>query len=138
MGFTVFSPNGIVFDIMLAVAGLASSAHIPIVSSLLSSIYTVPSTRRQCVFTLFLAGGNAFAVLFGGLGSGLVDTVLDGDWRASFIYIAALFAAVAIASLFVIPSMPRDPPPGLYQSQPEDQSPLLSHLTDKLPGQARD
>lgn len=138
MGLTTFSSNGIVFDIMLGVAGLASAAHIPIMSSILASIYTSPSTRRQCVFTLFLAGGNAFAVLFGGLGSGLVDTALNGDWRASFIYIAALFGAVVVASIFVIPKLPQDESLFPDQSQQEDQLPLLSHPTEKSHSQARD
>lgn len=138
MGFTTFASNGIVFDIMLGVAGLASAAHIPIVSSILASIYTVPSMRRQCVFTFFLAGGNAFAVLFGGLGSGLVDTSLDGDWRASFIYIATLFGAVAVASIFVVPRLPQEQSLSPERSQQGDQLPLLSHPTEKYHAQARD
>lgn len=139
MGLATFSPNGIVFDLMLGLSGLASAAHIPIVSSLLASIYPVPSTRRHCVFTFFLAGGNAFAVLFGGLGSGLVDTVLEGNWRASFTYIATLFAAVAIAGLFVIPNMPPElPVPPISRSQSEDQRPLLSPLAEKPPIQTTD
>lgn len=138
MGLATVSPNGVVFDIMLGLSGLASAAHIPIVSSLLASIYTIPSTRRQCVFTFFLAGGNAFAVLFGGLGSGLVDTVLEGDWRASFFYIATLFAAVAIAAMIVIPNMPPELPRPLSQSPSEDQRPLLSPLPKTSPRQATD
>lgn len=137
MGFITLSPNGIVFDIMLGLGGLASAAHIPIVTSLMSSIYNAPSTRRQCVFTFFLAGGNAFAVLFGGLGSGLVDTALEGDWRASFIYIAALFAAVTVASIFVIPNLPQERSPPLYHTQSEDRHPLLGQVPEKPPAQTR-
>lgn len=141
MGLITLSPNGFAFDMCLGVAGLASAAHIPIVSSILSSIYTVPSTRRQYVFTFFLAGGNAFSVLFGGLCSGLVDTALGGDWRASFIYISTLFAAVAVAGVFILPNVPNTPQElatPLDQTRSEDQYPLLGPVTERLLFRARD
>lgn len=96
-------------------------------SSLLTSIYTVPSTRRHCVFTFFLAGGNAFSVIFGSVGSGLVDTAMDGDWRGSFVYVSVLYALVAIVGAVVIPNMPRTQSMPIVTSRSEDRYTLLGH-----------
>lgn len=127
LGLATLTSNGIVLDVLLGVAGLACAAHIPIMSSLLTSIYVVPSTRRHCVFTFFLAGGNAFSVIFGGLGSGLVDTAMEGDWRGSFVYVAILYAITAVVGAVVIPNMPRTHSIQIVTSRPEDRFTLLGH-----------
>lgn len=125
MGLTTVTSNGIILDIILGVAGLACSAHIPIMSSLLTSIYVYPSTRRHCVLTFFLAGGNAFSVIFGGVGSGIVNMAVEGDWRGSFIYVAVLYAIVAVIGALVIPDAPRTHPVLPITSRSEDRYPLL-------------
>lgn len=107
VGLAALTRNGIVLDMLLGIAGLACAAHTPIMSSLLTSIYSVPSTRRHCVLTFFLAGGNAFSVTFGGVGAGLVTTAMEGEWRGSFVYVAILYAAVAMLGWLVIPNLPR-------------------------------
>lgn len=125
IGLTTLTSNGIVLDALLGVAGLACAAHIPIMSSLLTSIYVVPSTRRHCVFTFFLAGGNAFSVIFGGLCSGLVDTAMEGDWRGSYVYVAVLYAIIAVVGAVVIPNMPRTHSMHAIMSPTEDRYTLL-------------
>lgn len=127
MGLTALTSNGIVLDIILGVAGLACAAHIPIMSSILTSIYVCPSTRRHCVLTSFLAGSNAFAVIFGGVGSGLVNTAIDGDWRGSFVYIAVLYALIAVVAALVIPNTPRSHSMIAIASRSEDRYSLLGH-----------
>ncbi|KAJ4396602.1 hypothetical protein N0V93_000823 [Gnomoniopsis smithogilvyi] len=127
MGLTALTTNGIVLDIMLGISGLACAAHFPIMSSLLTSIYAHPSTRRHCVLTLFLAGGNAFSIIFGSVGSGLVDMATNGDWRGSFVYIAVLYAIVAIVGIFVIPNIPRTYSTTAIKSNPENRYTLLGH-----------
>lgn len=131
MGAATLTRNGIVLDTILGVAGLACAAHVPITSSILTSIYPVPSTRRHCVFTFFLAGGNAFAVVLGSLGSGLVNVSLDGDWRASFIYIATLYALVSIVSALVIPNIPRHYPNYIISSSSGDRFALWGRSIKK-------
>lgn len=138
MGLITLVRNGIIFDVILGVAGLSSAAHIPIMSSLLTSIYAVPSTRRYCVFTFFLAGGNAFSVVFGGLGFGLVEAILDVGWRPSFVYIAILFSVVTVAGALIIPNMPRDHPPNPIPSHSEDRDGLLNQSREKTHGPVAD
>lgn len=125
IGLTTLTSNGIVVDTLLGLAGLACAAHIPIMSSLLTSIYVFPSTRRHCVFTLVLAGGNAFSVIFGSLGAGLVDTAMDANWRGSLVYVAVLYAAVAVLGALVIPNMPRTHSMHVVTSRSEDRYTLL-------------
>lgn len=127
MGLTTLTSNGIILDIILGVAGLASSAHVPIMSSILTSIYAYPSTRRHCVLTFFFAGSNAFSVILGGLGSGLVPVAMDGDWRCSFIYVAVLYAIVAAVGAVVIPNSPRAQSMFAITSVTEDHHTLLGH-----------
>lgn len=127
MGLTALTNNGIVLDIILGVAGLACAAHIPIMSSILASIYAYPSTRRHCVMMSFLAGGNAFSVVFGGVGSGLVNMAIGGDWRGSFVYIAILYALIAVVAALVIPNLPRRHSMIVIESRSEDRYSLLGH-----------
>lgn len=125
IGLSALLGHGIFLNIMLGAAGFACAANIPIMSSLLTSIYPVPSTRRHCVFTFFLAGGNAFAVIFGGLGSGIVDVAMQGDWRASPVYIAVIYAIVTVVGALVIPNMSRTYPVHIVSSSSKDRFTLL-------------
>lgn len=111
-GLTSLCRDGIVLDVMLGLAGVLAAAQIPVMSSLLTSIYSVPSTRRHCVYTFFLAGGNSIAVVFGGVGTGLAAT-LARNWRASFVYIAVLFVIVLVVAVFTIPNLRN---PGQYSA----------------------
>lgn len=131
IGLAALVRDGKILDLMLGLAGFACAAHIPIMSSLLTSLYCVPSRRRHCVFTFFLAGGNAFAVVFGGLGSGLVTQSFEGDWRATFVYIAVLYAAVAFVGFFIVPDTPRTYPTYMATSGAEEQYTLLGHGLEK-------
>ncbi|KAJ4422685.1 hypothetical protein N0V82_002689 [Gnomoniopsis sp. IMI 355080] len=127
MGLTALNTNGVVLDIVLGVAGLACAAHIPIMSSLLASIYAYPSTRRHCVLTFFLAGGNAFSIILGSVGCGLVNMAMNGDWRGSFVYIAIVYGVVAVVAALVIPNVPRTHSVTNIRSRSEDRYTLLGH-----------
>lgn len=131
MGLASLARNGIILDLMLGAAGLACAAHIPIMSSLLTSIYSVPSKRRHFVFTCFLAGGNAFAVLFGNVGSGLATDALGGDWRGTCVYIAVMYAIVALIGVLTVPNMPRNYPTYIVSSGSEDRYTLLRRGIEK-------
>lgn len=110
---------------MLGLAGVLAAAQLPVMSSLLTSVYSVPSTRRHCAFTFFLAGGNSIAVVFGGVGSGLAATYTR-DWRASFVYIAILFGTVLVVAVFAIPNLRKAGPyPEIVGQDPEEQNALL-------------
>lgn len=131
LGLATLVQDGILLDFMLGIAGFACAAHIPITSSLLSSVYSAPSTRRYCVFTFFLAGGNAFAVVFGSLGSGLISVSFDGNWRATLVYMAVMYAAVAVLACLAVPNMPRTHPTYIITSGSEDRYTLLGHGLEK-------
>lgn len=131
LGLATLAPNGIVLDLLLGVAGLACAAHVPIMSSLLTSVYSVPSMRRHLVFTFFLAGGNAFAVVFGALGSGAVTFFVGEDWRGCFVYISGMYVLVAAVGALAIPSMPRSYPAFAVSSGAEDQHNLLRQAVER-------
>lgn len=124
-GLAALCRDGIVLDVVLGLAGILAAAQTPVMSSLLASVYSAPSTRRQCVFTFFEAGANSIAVVFGSLGSGLVAT-LTRDWRASFVYIAVLLAIVLSVAIFAIPSTPEVGPYSASMARHhEEQNALL-------------
>lgn len=111
---------------MLGLAGILAAAQLPVMSSILTSVYSIPSTRRHCVFTIFLTGGNTIAVIFGGIGSGLAATYAR-DWRASFVYIAMLLVVVLVVAVFAIPNLRKDGPyPEDIVQDPEEQNALLT------------
>lgn len=131
MGLATLVRTGIILDIMLGVAGLACAAHIPVMSSLLISVYSVPSKRRHFVITCFFAGGNVFAVLFGSLGSGLVTDALGGDWRGVFVFIAVMYTIVGFAGFWTLPNMPRNYPTYIVSSGSENRYALLRRGMEK-------
>ncbi|ROV99571.1 hypothetical protein VPNG_07726 [Cytospora leucostoma] len=124
-GLTALCQDGIVLDVMLGLAGVIAAAQLPIMSGLLTSIYAVPSTRLHCIFTLFLAGGNFIAVVFGGISFGIVATSAK-SWRASFVYIAVLFVIILVLAVLTIPDLPKDKPYSESMDQcPDEQYALL-------------
>ncbi|KUI56619.1 hypothetical protein VP1G_04040 [Cytospora mali] len=108
-GLTALCRDGIILDVMLGLAGVLAAAQLPVMSNLLATVYSIPSIRRHCIFTFFLAGGNSIAVIFGGFGSGLA-AILTSDWRASFVYIALLFVIVLVVAVFILPNFPKAGP----------------------------
>lgn len=124
-GLTALCQDGIGLDVMLGIAGVMAAAQIPVMSGLLTSMYAVPSIRLHFIFTVLLAGGNSVAVVFGGIGSGLVATSAN-SWRASFVYIAVLFAIVLVLAALTIPDLPKDKPYSASMDQcPDEQHALL-------------
>ncbi|ROV91352.1 hypothetical protein VMCG_09694 [Cytospora schulzeri] len=125
-GLAALCRDGIVLDVTLGFSGILAAAQLPVMSSMLTSVYSDPSTRRHCAFTFFLAGGNSIAVVFGGVGSGLAASYTT-DWRTSFLYIAVLFIIILVVALFAIPNLPKA---GSYPEEmvhdPEEQNALLA------------
>ncbi|KAI1806109.1 MFS general substrate transporter [Daldinia bambusicola] len=96
---TSFSPTGIVLDIISGLTGIACAANVPIAVGILSLVYPTPSRRKNIVFSSFLMGTPA-ATIIGGLGSGAL--AFEVSWKAPFIALAALYAAVCgLACVFV-------------------------------------
>lgn len=124
--------DGKILNLILGIAGAACSAHLPITSSILTSMYPTPSTRRYRVFTFFLAGGNAFAMVFGSLGSGLVKSAFGRTWYAPFVFIAVVYAIVTIAAWLTVPNLPQNYPHGIVASRSEDRYILLGDEVENL------
>ncbi|KAK6951199.1 hypothetical protein Daesc_007730 [Daldinia eschscholtzii] len=96
---TSFSQTGVVLDIISGLTGIACAANVPIAVGILSLVYPTPSRRKNIVFSSFLMGTPA-ATIIGGLGSGAL--ALEISWKAPFIALAALYAAVSgLACVFV-------------------------------------
>lgn len=122
---------------MLGLAGVLAAAQLPVMSSLLASVYHAPSTRRHYAFTFFLAGGNFIAVIFGGLGFGLSAT-LTRDWRTSFVYLAVMFFVVLLVAVFTVPNLRKAVPyPEIMVQDSEEHIALLTSEPGK-PGKRHD
>ncbi|KAI5927407.1 major facilitator superfamily domain-containing protein [Camillea tinctor] len=103
---TSFSPNGIVLDIISGLTGIACAANIPIALGILSLTYPDSSRRKNLVFSSFLMGTPA-ATIIGGLGSGAL--ALEISWRAPFISMAALYAAISALAWVLVPNVSEPP-----------------------------
>ncbi|KAI1657352.1 MFS general substrate transporter [Daldinia decipiens] len=108
---TSFSRTGVVLDIISGLTGIACAANVPIAVGILSLVYPTPSRRKNVVFSSFLMGTPA-ATIIGGLGSGAL--ALEISWKAPFIALAALYAAVSgLACVFV---------PNVSEPEPEKET----------------
>lgn len=94
-------------------------------------MYSASSTRRHCVFTFSLAGGNALAVIFGSVGSGLVSVSFGESWRATLVYMAVMYAVVAVVACLAVPNMPHAHPAYIIASGAEDRYTLLGHGVER-------
>ncbi|KAI1087362.1 MFS general substrate transporter [Rostrohypoxylon terebratum] len=99
---TSLSPNGIVLDVISGLTGIACAANVPIAVGILSLVYPEPCLRKNLVFSSFLMGTPA-ATIIGGLGSGAL--ALQFSWKAPFIALAILYAAICALAFFFIPSI---------------------------------
>ncbi|KAI1484762.1 major facilitator superfamily domain-containing protein [Biscogniauxia mediterranea] len=104
---TSLSPNGIVLDVVSGLTGIACAANIPIALGILSLTYPDSSRRKNLVFSSFLMGTPA-ATIIGGLGSGAL--ALEISWKAPFISLAALYAAVSALAWVLVPNVSEPPP----------------------------
>ncbi len=101
VGLAAISMNGVYLDVMLAMAGVVCASHIPIAVSMLSMAYPSPSCRKNLVFAFFVAGGNPLAIIFGGVGSGLVT--MKYTWRAAFCLLAGTFVVILVLAFLAVP-----------------------------------
>ncbi|KAI0595392.1 major facilitator superfamily domain-containing protein [Biscogniauxia sp. FL1348] len=99
---TSLSPNGIVLDVVSGLTGIACAANIPIALGILSLTYPDSSRRKNLVFSSFLMGTPA-ATIIGGLGSGALAREIS--WKAPFISLAALYAAVSALAWVLVPNV---------------------------------
>ncbi len=123
-GLAAVSMNGIFLDVMMGFAGIACAAHIPTAVSILSSVYPIPSRRKNIVFALFLTGSNPLGIIFGGVGSGL--SAMRFTWRAAFCFLAAVFVIIVILGFWAIPNISRTGENGLQcEKGPADPESLV-------------
>ncbi|KAK8056462.1 MFS general substrate transporter [Apiospora rasikravindrae] len=101
VGLTSFAPNGIVLDVMAGLVGVSCAATIPAAVGILSLVYPRASRRKNIVFSSFLMG-NPAATVIGGLVSGELASV--HDWKAPFIFLAALYAFITVLSWIFVPN----------------------------------
>ena len=113
VALTSFSRTGAILDFVSSLAGVASAANIPFAVGILSLAYPQSSRRKNLVFSSFLMGTPA-ATIIGGLGSG--GLALRISWRAPFVCLSALYAAISILAWVFIPDVPD---PRDHRGEPE-------------------
>jgi MFS family permease len=97
---TGFSRNAITVDVLNGILGLASAAAVPPAQGMLGVIYERPSKRKNLVFACFSAG-NPLGFVFGCISSGIAAQIFN--WRASYYFLAILFAIFTICAVFSVP-----------------------------------
>ncbi|KAK8138803.1 MFS-type transporter protein [Apiospora sp. TS-2023a] len=102
VALAALAPGGVVLDILAGLAGVACAATIPAAVGILSLVYPRASRRKNIVFSSFLMG-NPAATVIGGLVSGELASVYD--WRAPFIFLAALYAFIAVLGWAFVPDI---------------------------------
>jgi MFS family permease len=130
VAFTSFSRSGVVIDVMCGLAGLASSAIIPIAVGMLSIVYPAPSRRKNIVFSSFLMG-NPAATIIGGMGSGALAT--NFNWKAAFIFLGVMYALVTILCWAAVPNVSESQPDPKVQEQQLDIADPLVHISRRTP-----
>ncbi|KAF2002487.1 MFS general substrate transporter [Amniculicola lignicola CBS 123094] len=95
-----FSNSGLTLDILNGVMGIFSASCVPPAQGMLGTIYAKPSKRKNKAFGCFNSG-NPLGFVFGTILSGLA-TQLFG-WRASFWWLAIVYATVTLVAIFTVP-----------------------------------
>lgn len=97
-----FAQNPFWMDIMCGVLGISSAMAVPPAIGILGAAYSVPSRRKNWAFACFSAG-NPLGFAIGSIVSGVAARIFD--WRAGFIFLAIVWAVLAVASFWVVPSV---------------------------------
>lgn len=100
-----FSRSPIEMDVLMGITGLMSAGAVPPAQGLLGVIYDKPSKRKNAVFACFSAG-NPLGFVFGMISSGVATQILS--WRASFWWIAIVYACFTVVAIFTVPSDPTE------------------------------
>ncbi|KAI0472853.1 major facilitator superfamily domain-containing protein [Xylariaceae sp. FL0804] len=104
---TALARDGIVLDVISGLTGVACAANVPMAVGILSLAYPVSSRRKNMAFSSFLMGTPA-ATIIGGLGSGAL--AFEISWKAPFLCLSALYAAVSILTWVLVPNVPEKRP----------------------------
>lgn len=96
----IASNNGVLLDALCASAGAACAAMVPASIAILNAAYPYPCRRKNLAFAFYLSATPVGAAM-GGIGSGGLGTAFG--WRASFCFLAILYAVLLILAWVVIP-----------------------------------
>ncbi|KAH0495967.1 hypothetical protein TgHK011_009490 [Trichoderma gracile] len=108
VGFSVsslilgFSQNPFWMNILCGFLGLFSAVIVPPAIGILGAAYSEPSKRKNWAFACFSAG-NPVGFGLGSIIMGISAKILD--WRAGFFFFTILWGLLAIASVWVVPSI---------------------------------
>jgi MFS family permease len=98
-----FARTPITLDILMGIQGLVTASAVPPAQGMLSLIYDRPSKRKNAAFACFSAGnplGFVAGMIAGGIAAGIAG------WRASFWFLAMLYAVFTVVALFNVPPDP--------------------------------
>ncbi|KAL7813046.1 MFS general substrate transporter [Trichoderma gracile] len=108
VGFSVsslilgFSQNPFWMNILCGFIGLFSAVIVPPAIGILGAAYSEPSKRKNWAFACFSAG-NPVGFGLGSIIMGISAKILE--WRAGFFFFTILWGLLAIASVWVVPSI---------------------------------
>jgi MFS family permease len=108
-----FSRSPVEMDVLMGLTGLMSAASVPPAQGLLGVIYDRPSKRKNAVFACFSAG-NPLGFVFGMISSGVATQILS--WRASFWWLAIVYACFTVVAIFTVPSDPTEKQPLTWET----------------------
>ncbi|KAI9744291.1 MAG: hypothetical protein M1818_002443 [Claussenomyces sp. TS43310] len=98
-----FSKSPIFMDIFCGLVGLCSAAVVPPAVGTLGAVYVKPSKRKNAAFGCFSAG-NPIGFAGGALMTGVVMKIFD--WRASFWFLAIVYALFTLLTIWTVPTGP--------------------------------
>ncbi|KKY34188.1 putative major facilitator superfamily protein [Diaporthe ampelina] len=97
-----FAQNPFWMDIVLGVLGVSSAMIVPPAGGILGAAYGRPSKRKNLAFSAFTSG-KSLGTVAGSITCGIAARLFN--WRASFYFIAILFALAFLHALWAVPSV---------------------------------
>lgn len=97
-----FAQTPLWINALCGVLGFCSAMIVPPAIGILGAAYSKPSKRKNWAFACFSAG-NPLGFAFGSIVSGVASRVFN--WRVGFVFLAAVWAILAVVSFKVVPSV---------------------------------
>ncbi|PSS02279.1 major facilitator superfamily-domain-containing protein [Coniella lustricola] len=97
-----FARNSFWMDLVLGVLGVCCAMIVPPAGGILGQAYEKPSKRKNLAFAAFSAG-NPLGFVMGSITCGIATRIFN--WRASFFFIAILWAVFFLHALWAVPKV---------------------------------
>ncbi|KAJ4389897.1 hypothetical protein N0V93_007369 [Gnomoniopsis smithogilvyi] len=97
-----FATNPFWMDIVLGVLGISCAMVVPPAGGILGAAYEKPSKRKNMAFAAFSAG-NPTGFVLGSITCGIATMLFS--WRATFYFIAMLWAVFFLHALWAVPNV---------------------------------